>query len=640
MPTLAVDFESYYSDHLSIKFMGRRLYCEETDCYMVSLVGDDGFEFVGDPKLAQWEDLKARYDIWVSHNASFDSLMYSVKGFGPAPDRWLCTADMSVYLGAGRSLADASKVLLGVEVNKAPRDKMKGRRFELLPPDQKTLDSWTLEDVPAEWREDWVKFTPKRREGIPTVEEIQQYALDDSRLCLRLFTEHGHQWPEIERRASEHTTLMTSRGIRVDREQVKQDIKVLSRVMEEAREQIPWKDEKDAKGNPVALTSPQAIATECARLKIPGPLSTAKKSEEFTEWLDKYGDVAPFITALSKWRSANRLRETAYSLLERTGEDGEFTYDLKYMGADRTGRFSSGSEAGGGINMQNFPREDTMESVGLEEVDVRGWFVARPGKTFIVADWAQVEARITLWYAGDTEQLEQLTKPGVDLYEVHARATMGYSDPRPLKEVDDSMRKLAKARVLGLGFRCGGAKFQLVAKIMAGLELSESEAHDAVKAYRKSNQKVVRCWEFFDDQLLTGARDSSKLLASEMASWRTQTYFNLSLSTDPHNPNWHRISGTTQRSKPRRILHGGTIFENLVQGTSRDLLVESVLKLEYEEGIPVVLHVHDEIICEVDEDVAEEKLETVKRVMSTAPAWAEGLPLDVDGHITPKYSKP
>ena len=51
----------------------------------------------------------------------------------------------------------------------------------------------------------------------------------------------------------------------------------------------------------------------------------------------------------------------------------------------------------------------------------------------------------------------------------------------------------------------------------------------------------------------------------------------------------------------------------------------------------VVLHVHDEIVVESDEP--EIAREAMVRVMTTPPAWAEGLPLAVEANIMGRYGK-
>ena len=84
--------------------------------------------------------------------------------------------------------------------------------------------------------------------------------------------------------------------------------------------------------------------------------------------------------------------------------------------------------------------------------------------------------------------------------------------------------------------------------------------------------------------------------------------------------------------------HPALIVHNCVQGTARDILSHAVVKLE-EAGIPVVLHVHDEVLCEVPEEHAEEACQTVKRIMECLPDWCAGLPLNADPEIINCYTK-
>ena len=78
--------------------------------------------------------------------------------------------------------------------------------------------------------------------------------------------------------------------------------------------------------------------------------------------------------------------------------------------------------------------------------------------------------------------------------------------------------------------------------------------------------------------------------------------------------------------------------ENIVQATARDLFGEMILKVE-DAGFPVVLHVHDEIICEIPEDDAEEALAQITEIMSTPPTWANDLPVAAEGAILDRYTK-
>ena len=51
------------------------------------------------------------------------------------------------------------------------------------------------------------------------------------------------------------------------------------------------------------------------------------------------------------------------------------------------------------------------------------------------------------------------------------------------------------------------------------------------------------------------------------------------------------------------------------------------------------MHVHDEIVCEVPEDSAEEALDTVLGIMSIPPDWISDLPVAAEGTITDFYTK-
>ena len=100
METYALDFESYYDKSCSIKKLGPLGYFShpDFDAYMVSVVGGNGYEFVGHPKDFDWSILEG--NIVLSHNASFDETLYffgADKGWWPrvTPAEWFCTADMA-----------------------------------------------------------------------------------------------------------------------------------------------------------------------------------------------------------------------------------------------------------------------------------------------------------------------------------------------------------------------------------------------------------------------------------------------------------------------------------------------------------------------------------------------------------------
>ncbi len=302
-------------------------------------------------------------------------------------------------------------------------------------------------------------------------------------------------------------------------------------------------------------------------------------------------------------------------------------FELKYFGCT-TGRWSGG----GGLNLQNFNRKEA------EGVDLRGTITAPPGKLLAAVDYAQIESRVLLYLAGDTETLELFrTNPEADAYEIHARATMGYAEAETLKDycerTGSGIRQLAKARVLGLGFGCGAEKFIVVAKTMAGLDLCETESKRIVREFRSSNSKIVELWRRLNDAC--AACDGGDYI--------------LPLPCAQQNPQIQRyliyrdIAATRKGiectiSGERVYVYGGLLAENWTQATARDVMASAWLRCA-DRGFNPILTVHDELVFEVDESTAREDLRAIQQIMETPVPWAPGLPLKTDGKLMRRYTK-
>jgi hypothetical protein len=76
--------------------------------------------------------------------------------------------------------------------------------------------------------------------------------------------------------------------------------------------------------------------------------------------------------------------------------------------------------------------------------------------------------------------------------------------------------------------------------------------------------------------------------------------------------------------------------ENETQAGCRDLLVDAMLAVE-SEGLPISMHIHDEVIAEVPTGSLTD--ERMIRLMCKVPTWAEGLPVAVELHRGKRYRK-
>ena len=94
-----------------------------------------------------------------------------------------------------------------------------------------------------------------------------------------------------------------------------------------------------------------------------------------------------------------------------------------------------------------------------------------------------------------------------------------------------------------------------------------------------------------------------------------------------------------QRSLPGSPFSMAETFMQLPENEQAlDVLADMVLRIEA-SGVPVVMHVHDEIIAEVPADEAEAALAIITRQMSTPPAWMPELPVACEARIAEVYGK-
>jgi DNA polymerase I-like protein with 3'-5' exonuclease and polymerase domains len=583
MKPISIDTEASYETGRDIKSLGVANYVRhpDTDHFLVTAYGEN-HAAAADPREFQWDPDA----MWVSHNAQYDSQViaeYRRRGISvPVPREWNCSADLAAYLQSPRALADASRELLGIELDKSVRDEMKGRNFRTLS------------------KEDQLRWIT--------------YGLLDAKASYLLWQQHAHKWPEHERAISRHTAMMGARGIGIDSDRVVQGIELAKQAKWEAEQQIPWSSELNAKGKEIPITSPKRMAEECRRVGIEPPSTTEAKSEIFAAWLEENADKAGFVQAMQSWRRANRLL-TVLEAMRARSRDNRLFYSLKYFGA-ATGRWSGDA----GLNCQNLPRSP------FAGVNTRACLVPGPGKKFVIADLAQIEPRVLNWMVGNERWLE-LVRSGMGPYEAHGRTVKNWTGGN-LKKEDPAMYLNCKVEVLGLGYGAGAAQYQRIAKTMGGLVLTEAEAKRAVDQFRRGNRKIVAMW----DQLDRGVRSSrGGDFEMELPSGRTIKYMNVAATGKD-------TTARTAMGGARYRWWGSKLAENACQAVARDVFADMVLRLEA-AGLPVVLTVHDEAVLEVDADSADDAKAEAIRIMSTPPAWCHDLPVGAEAHIADCYGK-
>lgn len=349
-------------------------------------------------------------------------------------------------------------------------------------------------------------------------------------------------------------------------------------------------------------------------------------------------------------------------------DDGRIHGLLQFCGAARTGRW-----AGRLVQVQNLPQNHLpdldyaralVKAGDLEEFEmnyanvtqvlselIRTAFIAQPGHILHVCDFSAIEARVIAWIAGENWVLD-VFRNGGDIY--CATASRMFGVPVEKHGANSHLRQKGKISVLALGY--GGGVPALEAMGGSKMGLTEREEMQTVRQWREANPKIVRLWSVVE-KAATAAIKTGKsvtihrgitvgyrwgMLLITLPSGRTLCYPRARVGME-YNDGWrgdHEIieyegmNQTTKKWETTRT-YGGKLTENIVQATARDILGVVMLRAKA-AGLPIVFHVHDEIIAETP---ADRPLADVEALFSEPIEWCRDLPLKGAGYSTPYYLK-
>lgn len=351
-----------------------------------------------------------------------------------------------------------------------------------------------------------------------------------------------------------------------------------------------------------------------------------------------------------------------FALLDRANSDGRVRGAMTYCGADRTGRWS-----GKGVQPQNLTpgtiREEDVgwaindvlagrdislwgDRYGLISSLIRPMVRAAPGYELICSDYNAIEARVLAVLAGEEWRLEVFRTHGM-IYEESAARISGVPFAEFVRHREETGKhhplreKLGKVPELASGYQgWEGAWY----KFGAGEFMSGEEIKRNILAWRAASPMIPKLW-----QGLEGAAHRAVWAPGEEHSYRGITYcvqgdvLYCRLPSGRHL-NYHRPRLKTNRRgeyglcymgtdpKTKRWVeietYGGKLTENLVQAAARDILALALLRVEA-AGYPVVLHVHDEIVCEVPEGFG--SVAELEAIMEQRPPWAADWPIKASG---------
>lgn len=369
--------------------------------------------------------------------------------------------------------------------------------------------------------------------------------------------------------------------------------------------------------------------------------------------------------------AANKATVSKYTAIgARTSEDGALRGGFQYAGAQRTMRW-----AGRGVQLHNLARPDWwldqelavkavldgyVEQVYPDALDIvkgviRGSFIPRKGCKFVVSDLSNIEGRKTAWICGETWKIQAFADfdagIGPDIYKKTYSESFGVR----VEDVTKDMRQVGKVQELAGGYQGWVGAWETFSKAYGMKMLPEEEVCEIMGNWRNAHPMIRAMWGQLerawakailnpDNAWTIGPWLSIRyypkidMLFIRLPSGRFIPYAEPRFDMSGDKPEDLRFKGLNDKGMWTWVdTYGGKLLENVVQASSRDILAQAMLRID--PMYPIVLHVHDEVVCEVPEAETERALGFINHELGQTPTWAPGLPLAAAGFIADRYRK-
>lgn len=343
-------------------------------------------------------------------------------------------------------------------------------------------------------------------------------------------------------------------------------------------------------------------------------------------------------------------------MLQCAGSDGRVRYTTQYHAA-RTGR-----DGGRLIQIQNYPRGEIGDRQGLTAdiladaimtrnlgtirelwgpdiftaviSSLRSCIVPENGKVIASGDFAAVEARNLLSFAGQHDRVDQMHS-GQDVYS--ETASLIYKRPinRKLPE-HHKEGNTGKQTFLGSGYGLGPIGFRARFAPKESVEFAKI----CIDTYRKEVAPLVpKFWyglfqasvdAVWCDHAKTYAyqgiefRKENDFLTMRLPSGRKIWYHrprkdkSYNPTTGEEHPSWTFMSYQGKKFRRHFAWHG-MVTADCVQGSARDLMTEAMKRAE-SAGLNTIFKVHDELVFE--ETDRDDLCPMIKEIMEGISPWA------------------
>ena len=667
MKTLSIDIETYSSIDLTKSGVYKYIQ-NDFEILLIAYAYDDEeikiIDLKNNEKIPEKlkEDILDENIIKTAFNANFERVCLS-KYFNTylSPKMFRCTQVHALYLGLPHGLENVAKSLR-LKEQKLEEGKSLIRFFNK----RENLDLLTSNNENI-----------KKGEVLKKYEEFKKYCINDVKVerSIRKILEKV-KLPESEQKLWQLDQEINDRGVLVDSKLLNnaiyydnyfkniliEKLKTITNI-NNPKSNNQMKDYLNSLGLNVNSLSKESVESLLNSDEV-------KKNPHY----EKIKEV------LHLRKMLNKTSTKKYESMKRCMCDDERIRGLfQFYGANRTGRW-----AGRLVQVQNLPqnkinnlekvrekiRNDIIKDFPSRKKEfnknlnlnlynnenlssllsqlIRTTFIPKKNHRFIIADFSAIEARIIAYLSNEKWRIDVFNTHG-KIYEASASKMFKVDIDEITKESE--LRQKGKIAELALGYQGGvGA---LVSMGAYNMNLCESELIEIVKAFRSSNPNIVKLWNNAQKAFIEAVKNKSvvhidknisfiyegNILFIKLPSGRRLSYIRPKIDYDnifnKYIITYEGIDPTTKKSK-RLTTYGGKLVENIVQAIARDVLAQAMMNLK-NHGFNIVMHVHDEIVLEVENGVS--SVEEVCEIMCKENRYLKGLNLRADGFESKYYKK-
>lgn len=653
MRHLNIDIETYSPNDISFGVY-KYSESEEFEILLFSYAYDFGevhiVDLVSGEKIPDEvvKDLRNPEVIKHAYNAQFEITCLNRAGYQTFVEQWRCTMIHGAYLGYPMGLAKLGKAL-GL-----PQDKLKDKagaaliRYFSVPCKPTKKNGGRTRNLPKHDPDKWFAYGMYNMQDVVTEME-----------CYRRLS--AFPVPEEVERQWQIDIRMNAMGVGIDQQLVDGALTI-----DEENKKVLLEEAYELTG----LSNPNSRNQLLDWLNSNTNLELEKLTKDsVAAAMTDADDVAKKVLTIRK-----KLAKSSVSKYEMmasaTGNDSRLRGTLQFYGANRTGRW-----AGRLLQVQNLPRNYIVNlniardlvkksdrvGLGLLFGDVsdtlsqliRTAIIAKEGYTLCVADFSAIEARVIAWLSGETWR-QKVFAEGGDIYCASASSMFGV--PVAKHGVNGHLRQKGKVAELALGYQGGVNALKAMGALDMGL--TEEELPNIVELWRQASPKIKELWYTVEKAAVYTVTTGNPMTLEHGITFRLEVdpfygyrYMTVELPSgrklfypDPHiklnNFDKEAVHFKTQLNNAwvTESTYGGKLVENITQAIARDCLALTLMRLS-ENGLPAIMHIHDEAVIEVPKDEADEYLDIVEKTFALPIPWAEGLVLTAAGFTNDYYMK-